>query len=155
METKFKAWDKKRKTMLGPFTFWDLHKDGQDLEHGNGSIFINSKHGLFKQEDFIFVEPTVLKDSKGKDIYFDDIVRFSFLDKNDPESFWGGTALITKTMNGGAGLLFDYEGNEAPKNVHAVEEGGQLEDLWEDEDLWEIAVIGNFYENRELINEKN
>lgn len=97
---------------------------------------------------------TGLKDKKGKEIYFDDILQISFADGAHEE--WDGTALVTHTMNGGAGVLYDTNADTSRlPTVHAVSHGGEIQDLWEDDELWTLEIIGNIYENPNLLtNEK-
>lgn len=107
--------------------------------------------------DTWIVFDTGIKDQDGKDIYFEDIVEFSFTDKQTPGSDYHGTATITKTINRGVGIWYEYDNpdmNDDGEEVHAVLEGGLVEDLWEDSDLWTVKVIGNTYENPELLNKK-
>jgi uncharacterized phage protein (TIGR01671 family) len=89
-------------------------------------------------------------DSKGKEIYFDDIVRYAFFDPDNEGSYEAGTALICETMSNGVGLLYDYKAS-APDKTWAVAEGGLIQEYWDDEDLWTIEVIGNRFENPDLI----
>ncbi len=105
------------------------------------------------QEHINFVQQfTGLKDKNGKEIYFDDIIKFKFKDEEGDGSQFG-TALITKTMNGGAGIMYDFTGEDLfdGEEVFAVSEGGEITDIWEDKDMWEVEVIGNIHENPELI----
>lgn len=97
----------------------------------------------------IVMQYTGLKDKNGKEIYFDDILKFSFHDVDDEDENYGGTALVAETMNGGAGLLFDFL--EEENEVYAVSEGGQIEEMWPDDDLWTFEVVGNCFENPELL----
>ena len=103
-----------------------------------------------KPQDTILMQYTGLKDKNGKEIYMDDVVKFRFYDKDYRDSYWGGTAVVTYNMSEGVGLLFDFS-DTIQSNAYAVLEGGQLESYWPDEELWEMQVIGNIYENPELL----
>ena len=147
-DIKFRAWDKKGKRMFIPST-----------ENNNTAYFTGfDKLGFIvcksENTEYPLMQCTGLKDKKGKEIYFSDIVKFTFKDMNDTEEDQTqmGTALITKTMNGGAGIMFDFEGDLYDGHeVWACSEGGITEDIWEDESLWDMEVIGNVYENPNLI----
>ena len=103
--------------------------------------------GALRDENMVVLQYTGFKDSQGKEIYYDYIVKFVFLDEDDK---WGGTAVVTRSMNEGVGLLFECDDSES-NIVHAVTEGGQIEEYWNDPSLWTINVIGNIYENPNLI----
>jgi len=128
-EIKFRAWDKLRNIMLDPFTLWELHDDGQDFERNSCSMFVNRKWNLFDNEDYIFMQYAGLKDKNGKEIYEGDIL----------DCQWN----IDNNMRGGDKVLsvvwdmreFYYDCNEG-----MVDLGGS----------W---VIGNIYENPELLEE--
>lgn len=106
---------------------------------------------LFDAEKDILMRATGLEDENDKDIFFEDIIEFTFFDENEPiESRHGGTAIVRETMNGGAGILYDWI--DFDKGIcQAVSEGGEMCDLWEDENLWKVKVIGNTHQNPELI----
>lgn len=139
-EIKFRAWEKENKEMITDF--WIDSKDGECF----------GKYSDEAKPNWILMQYTGLTDKNGKEIYFDDIVKFSFHDHDDPMENYEGTAVIAETMNSGVGLLFDWDNNDAGSNkTFAVIEGGQINDYWDDEDLWDIEVVGNIYENPELI----
>ena len=100
-------------------------------------------------KDLVLMQYTGFEDKNGKEIYFDDVVKFSFHDKDCPEENYGGTAVIDTTMSNGVGILYDFDCDRS--KVVAVDDGGEMEDLWEDDDLWTVEVIGNIYENPELL----
>jgi len=85
-------------------------------------------------------------DDKKVEIYYDDIVKFKFINDNNICEY-DGTALVIENMSQGVGLLMTYVNEEEnPTEVIASEEGDFVEDYWEDKDLWEIKVIGNIYD---------
>lgn len=108
-----------------------------DIEEGNAS-------------GVVLMQATNMEDKNKKRVYFDDIVYFEFHDKTNDE-YYDGTAVIISTISGGAGILTDW--NDETQELYAVVHGGTIEDIWEDEDLWTIEVIGNVYENKNLIKE--
>lgn len=111
--------------------------------------------GTLNKVDEPLMQFTGFLDNEGVEIYFGDIVDFNFIDPNDPSQDWNGTALIVKTMGHGVGLMFDYvrEGDE--QLVYAVDDGGVIEDLWIDPDMWTLQVVGNQFANPELLNNKD
>jgi len=118
--------------------------DNDDID---GGAYLQELHN---QNDYTLQQFTGLTDKNGKDIYFGDIVTVAFHDKTDPTADFRGTATISETINFGVGILYDFAGDVLDE-IMAVDEGGQIEDVWEDEELWTIKVIGNIYENPELI----
>lgn len=127
---KFRAWDENLKVMQLWETLSFVFTEALSLPHVQ------------------IMQATGMKDNHGKEIYFDDIVRFEFKDKKEDEEY-DGTGKVVETVNGGAGLL--YEWDEHKQEVVATSEGGQIEDFWEDGDLWSIEVIGNIHQNPELL----
>lgn len=140
-EIKFRAWT-------------DNLKDGGEMYYQRSSeylspIFSPAGYGLLNPS-LKFMQFTGLKDKNGKEIYFGDIIKYSFIDTISPDSNEFGTGLVTETINYGVGILRDWE-DEKECIVYAVDQGGMLTDLWEDDSLWDIEVIGNICENPQLI----
>lgn len=140
---KLRAWNKARNNwyFYGE-EIWSLIPELTEVREGK----------VTKQEDLDLTQFTELLDKNGKEIYFGDIVKFDFTDKKASENEMG-TAVIWETMNGGVGIMRDH-GSEDPWLVHAVI-GGFITDLWEDDDLWTVEVIGNIYQNPELLTTEN
>ena len=148
-EIKFRLWHKEKKLMsiiLSPFECMPVNfdvvfvkpKKRKDLYAGEITFNLN---------EINVMQYTGLKDKNGKEIYFDDVVRVKFHDGDIKQS---GTAVVRESMNYGAGIIYDYKDYDAVK-IWAVTEGGVLEEIWEDDELWEFKIIGNIYENPELL----
>jgi len=75
---------------------------------------------------------TGITDKNGKEIYFGDLLKYEDIAEEKGIYY---QAEVVKTINNGAGVLID----------------GVISDLWEDKDIHEFEVIGNIYENKELI----
>lgn len=142
MNNKFRAWDNERKQWLATVEPVGTFRFEQDIE----SSLLNDE----ARKAIEFSRFTGFQDSNGKDIYFDDIVKYVFYDPDHEESYEAGTALIVENMTNGVGLLRDLLGS-APDKTWAVDEGGAIEDYWDDEDLWTIEVIGNRFDTPDLI----
>jgi len=142
---KFRAWDKRNLMMI------DLgHLVINRMSKYNVYAVVGDLGNTLHKNDYEIMQFTGLKDKNGVEVYFDDIVKFCFHDENDENSMYEGTAVITESITYGVGILFDYD--EWPyQKVWAVIEGGVIEDLWEDDNLWTVEVIGNIYENPELL----
>ena len=147
-QTKFRIWDKQTQKMIyaeDGNIFW-IGLDGGVRAIGDSGDKLN---GVSVE----LLEWTGLMDKNEKEIYFDDIVRFSFHDIHNIDELlinYEGTALITETMSFGVGIMHDKEEGGGDK-VIAVKEGGLIEEIWDDKSLWTFEIIGNRYENPELL----
>jgi uncharacterized phage protein (TIGR01671 family) len=138
---KFRAWDKDKKQWIHDFR---IHPQGMVfpakaiLDEPDGRFWLYERgHGVELNCELNLTFG--LKDKKGRNVYFGDIIKYSFTDKENPENNEVDViAEVIETINGGMGQLSD----------------GVISDLWEDEELWDIEVIGNIYENKELLNDE-
>jgi uncharacterized phage protein (TIGR01671 family) len=152
-EIKFRAWDKKRKEM------WYPNNDEVDFYAigMSGALYALDENGKYDYteefEKMIFMQFTGLKDSKGKEIYEGDIVRFyeQGYDPNEPDEERiepeTTTVLIYWNENGKClAIDWDYEdGRIAPVGWGYVYIRNSMFDYHE--------VIGNIWENPELLKE--
>lgn len=124
-ETKFRAWAKESKQMLS-------HDELIFHTFGEGEaplIYRILNDGSLKNDRYMLMQYTGLKDKNGKEIYEGDIV------------LWGGDPTPVE-FHGGGFTLTDYGRGESNigKRVHTVYAN-----------LTKLEVIGNIYENPELI----
>jgi uncharacterized phage protein (TIGR01671 family) len=120
---KFRAWDEDSKKM-----------------NGNVEIYINKDKTIevrHKDDKTIVMQSTGLKDKKGKEIYEGDIVKFSDCDDDayvTPVVWDKNYACFGVSFSGKYPISFDY-----------------LEEFYTE--LKDIEVVGNIYENPELVGE--
>ena len=123
-EIKFRAWDKKNKEWVKHF---EISKDGLVVVYELNANIIKSR----SRNDFTLMQYTGLKDKNGKEIYEGDIVECLFYNNlNIPIE----KVLSVIFKNGSFGVFdgkdFKVFGSDSTKS---------------------IEVIGNVYENPELI----
>ena len=132
MIPKFRAWDKETKTMLD-VSLIDFKKSvlvGEHWEFGETN-FINF-------DDVNLMQSTGLYDKNGKEIFEGDIVQF--------EDYYIESDLPYINM----GIVEWSQGQFTITNRASVE----MEDLF-DEEFLDSTIIGNIYENPELLQEQN
>lgn len=129
-EIKFRAWDKENKRML-PVDYMKL--DFGKVPYVNGETF-SKDDGWFDYElwydEFELMQYTGIKDKNGTEIYESDIIEFLTYDGEIPM----------------AQVVFE---RFAFKALDIEDECCE----YDFDDLMDIEVIGNIYENHELLNE--
>ena len=138
---KFRAWNKETKTMHqveGIYAYQDEHTEG-------GEVFLESfsNPSYYFPEEVVIMQSTGLKDKNGKLIYEGDIVKFGEFYNNEWNSF-----NIGKVYWGGK---FDYPAFELQCSTADFDMSNGLSYIFGNG--LSIEVIGNIYENKELLNE--
>ena len=129
MKPKFRAWTEEGKAMYyGVYPFKD------------DTLLLSYDEIAFDEvpaSDFILMQSTGLKDKNGKEIYDGDIVMFSDCDDDayvTPVVWDKNYACFGVSFSGKYPISFDY-----------------LEEFYTE--LKDIEVVGNIYENQELLGE--
>ncbi|MFC8686347.1 YopX family protein [Brevibacillus porteri] len=131
---KFRAWDEKRKTL---FEVWSgympkgvARKNDFFIGFNSEGLEVSEYEGKGSWRIFPVMQSTGCKDKNGKEIYEGDIVRMTYDDEFlETTVRYDGCALCVDVPNG-----YDYDYTAFG---------------WTDED--EIEVIGNVFENPELV----
>jgi len=139
-DRKFRGWDKENKRMI-PIRF--EHIDGE------GMAVKGDWNKVVHWENLDWMQYIGWEDKKDIEIYFGDIIQFRFYAEAASIGY-EGTALITRTGNNGAGIMYDFKDDDRGK-CFAVSQGGVIEEIWDDPELWDVEVIGNIYEDPELL----
>jgi uncharacterized phage protein (TIGR01671 family) len=136
-EIKFRAWDKKHGKWHGDF-YVDIQGWANvfdDDDGGKGGLW---EHDITKEFDLVLMQFTGLHDKNGKEIYEGDVVYREILSRDDPAlaGRYGDTGAVEECL----GVY----------RVHLVEE---WEILSIDINAMSLEVIGNIYENPDLLAE--
>ena len=132
-EIKFRAWDKLEREMICEAL------EIKNIGLGEGSVLIDK--GTQRGNELTWLQYTGLKDKNGKEIYESDIVELRNID-DDPENFtvvWEKSGYFTLKP------FIDNEGY--------VPTLGYFTDRDSNDNYYTIEIIGNIYENSDLIKE--
>lgn len=152
-EIKFRVWDTENKEMLRV-----QELDFEDTFYGGRlSIRTEQYNDYFDIEDMILMQYTGLHDKNGKEIYEGDIVKRSLYDAKEHRIFFEDFYQIV--FEKGA---FQYKGIKEYYIDKTGKKYGEMDKIyWQylgsnfGVDIENIEVIGNIYENKELLNETN
>ncbi len=126
-DIKFRAWDKEEKRFVGCFT------EGLRMNFINGQLHNNS--GFNVTSHFELIQYTGLKDKNGKEIYEGDIVQYE--------------RIKAKVFFGHCGFEFEWIDNYTDRI-----RGKKHEPMFRNTSIV-FEVIGNIYENPELLKEES
>lgn len=144
---KFRVWDRKLK-LLGNVSFIDF--DSKNLMY-----FYDKETEIYANfEDVEIMQSTGFKDKKGIEIFIGDIVKF--LDEYEFVSGAGETTDVT-VCDGSNIASVVKKGSYITLDNFVYEDGiieielGNHEWTFDDLDFEKLEVIGNIYENKELL----
>ena len=144
-EYKFRCWDTKNKEMLEV-----QELDYEDSYNGEPMIRTTMYNDYFDTEDMILMQYTGLKDKNGKEIYEGDIVTgidYPFIDEGK-QNYIGIVVFYDDVAS------FGYEYKCVRKDKRGISNGINNEfEANENLICKDIEVIGNIYDNPELLEE--
>lgn len=142
-EPRYRFWNTVRKTMTEPLTLADIWHDAQDTENQNETDLwsLSEPYGNgpgfdIDEGDLIPLQFTGLKDKNGVEIYEGDIVLAK--DHGQRERWWG----VVRWQLTGFNVSYHRPRNTTSTDLTNIMDEGDL-------DHWE--VIGNIYENPDLL----
>ena len=131
-EIKFRAWDKELKRISLPFRIGEPIIQWEDNDVDMPIVFAHVKDARFE-----FLQFTGLLDREGVEIYEGDVVQVPFGYSGD-HHYKETTAIV------------EYDAPEFwlhdPQEEHGI--------VWQDVSWGELSIIGNIYENSELVEVK-
>nr|DAS24843.1 MAG TPA: YopX protein [Caudoviricetes sp.] len=141
---KFRAWDKANEEMFKIDVIDFFLKGIRVLEHNGNSFFM-------KFEDVEIMQSTGLKDKNGKEIFIGDIVEFpelyGFYDFEGGLTSVDGLNVASVVKKGNCITLDNFAG----KDGFTERELENYECTFDDLDFKNFEIIGNIYENKELL----
>lgn len=125
MAPKFRAWLKEEKRMT------DVH----EMTFIDGEVYLISDiTGFYAYEEFKLMQSTGLKDKNGKEIFEGDIVKYkSGCNTYAEEVAYDKNFAVFGVMGANTDIIFTFE------------------ELFEDISIKSLEVIGNIYDNPELL----
>ncbi|MGJ0771011.1 YopX family protein [Enterococcus avium] len=128
--SRYRAWDKENDRMIYPSNndvYFNLTDDGISIE----DLALEPYDGIFPLLDSVLMQSTGLKDKNGVEIFEGDIVLFTIEDGFD--YVYGKPGRINLSLQWGAGVRASSGGNYPLRKCR------------------EVRIIGNIYENPELL----
>lgn len=129
---KFRAWDERRNRMI----------EVTSISFRNGTIQEDTRHAVNRKiylDDVVLMQYTGLKDKNGVEIYEGDILE---VEKNEDGTYKG-------TINGNT-FFGRFQGYSSKIKVDGMHDINNIR-YWNNH----VEVIGNIYENPDLLEEQN
>ena len=137
-EIKFRAWNKNKEIMV--YKNEDGERDYWDGVNANNVEIVNNRFECANEEGLIYSQYTGLKDKNGTEIYEGDIV---ITHENR----------IQKVIWHNNGFKLEYKFKRSYRGESYWETRKDIELSESNDKRWGIEVIGNIYENPELLKE--
>jgi len=152
-EIKFRAWDNEKSQMIwgnnGLYMFL-----GSGLIGWNFGYEYNDIGSYTMQDKYILMQYTGLKDKNGKEIYEGDIVKWKTAEQKTPDDYFDELGYVNYFDGGflaGSNNLTRWNTDQGLLVINRYRFPGSIVsgDLFYQN--WDIEIIGNIYENPELI----
>lgn len=143
-EVKYRLWDKTNKKMITQQDTASSHAFSIDPF---GGLWLNDGTGKRLNDSYELLPFIGVKDITGKDIYEGDIVDVFWPEEvNEEDRYWNNAEICW--WDAGFRILENGFGHDPHHQL--MKSGESFCDIWEDEDVVQLTVIGNIYENPEM-----